>query len=54
MDDLFKYLISLLSISGELQKAHFYDGDFATLEYKKGNKILTISMRCEDAKDGNS
>ena len=52
MRDLFKFLVFSNEL-GELQKANFYSEDFATLEFKKDGKICTVSLRCEEATDGN-
>jgi hypothetical protein len=52
MKELFKFLVFSNEL-GELQKANYYDEDFATLEFKKDGKIYSVSLRCEEVTDGN-
>ena len=51
---IFTRLLATLMECGGLQKANYYGDDFATIEVVQEGKLYTFSMRCEDAKDGNS
>ena len=50
---LFCAIANDLVEASDLRRANLYD-DFATLEFVSEDKKFTISIKCEDAKDGNS
>ena len=53
MKDMFMFVITNMVKFGQISKATFYDDEFATVEIKNGDKTYRLSMRCEDAEDGN-
>ena len=53
MREMFVFLIINMVKFGQVEKATFYDEEFATVELMDGEKKYKISMRCEDAEDGN-
>lgn len=50
---LFCAIANDLLVTSDLKKANLYE-DFAVLECVSEDKKFTISIKCEDAKDGNS
>ena len=55
--NIFIKLINYVECNGELEKAAFYDEDFASIDFKKDDKSYSITIRCEkvntDANNGN-
>lgn len=51
MKNLFMFLMDNMQNFGELAKANFYSGDFATVEFKRDGKEYSISISCEDIKE---
>ena len=52
MKEMFMFLITSMVKFGEVERATFYDEEFASVELRDGNKRYRISMRLEDAEDG--
>lgn len=52
MENMFAYIILQLIKCGDLKTANYYNKDFATIELTKDNKVYSIYVRCEEAKDG--
>lgn len=53
MNNLFMLLLKLFVPEGSLQKASFYGGNYASIEYADSGKVYTISICCEDKKESN-
>lgn len=50
MKEYFMFLMSNVLQWGELTKANFYGGDYASVEFENDGKKYSISLSCEEIK----
>lgn len=51
MEKIFMMLLEWAVETGELEKVHYFDTNYASIDFTKDKKKYSLSVSCEDVKE---